>query len=106
MIGALALCGVFKFIRHGHSVTFTNETVTRLTVEVRVTDRSDAWTLELAPRESHTIRFLPDRESGLEIDVVGRYRIASSGYYEASRMLTACYEIHLGETALDSKRCR
>jgi hypothetical protein len=38
--------------------------------------------------------------------VVGRYRIPSFGYYSGSRMLTRCDEIRLGETALDSKRCR
>ncbi len=104
--GALALCATVKFIQHGHTVTFTNETDVPLTVEVRVSDDSDAWTLQLDPRDSSTIWFLPRSDASLEIDVVGRYRSPSFGYYVGSRMLTRCDEIRLGETALDSKRCR
>ena len=107
VVGALALCAMVKFIQHGNTATFTNETDGPLTAWVRVSDDSDAWTLQLDPGESSTIRFLPrSGEAGLEIEVVGRYRIPSFGYYSGSRMLTRCDEIRLGETTLDSKHCR
>jgi hypothetical protein len=102
---ALVVWGVLKFARTKHEVTFTNEAETAIVVEVRVSDHSDAWTLELAPHESSTIRFLPDHDAHLEIDVGGRYRSASYGYFQPSRMFTECHEIRLGDTALDSKRC-
>lgn len=105
VILALVLCAAVKLVQTKHEVTFTNDLDSAIVVEVRVSDDGDSWTLALAPHESSTIRFLPDGEAHLEIDVVGRYR-KKFGYYEPSRAFTRCDEIRLGETTLDSKRCR